>query len=177
MRVTLRITREQAARVPDLMARHEAELYVGPCYNADQGLVLEGTMLTYEGQRCPLWADGLGDVIARVLTGTAAVRACDVPEAVFDGADVVAYATSDARLKWYDTMESYLIGRASVAEVMSEIACDNRVWLLRECKAWLAGGFERLVLLDEARLQAEQGADVVALVRRARRLLGLDAGE
>ena len=72
-----------------------------PCVNMDQNVIVEGSSLTITGQRCALWADWHGNTM----------QACKDA-----GLRPAEYQTSDKRLRWFETLESYMDSRATSEE-------------------------------------------------------------
>jgi len=85
-----------------------------PYTNPNQSVRVVGKTLVIEGERCALAYDG-GFNAAIDILGTASA----VP---------VSYETSDARLKWYETLDGYLSTRGTDAERVDYHA--ERAWFL-----------------------------------------------
>jgi hypothetical protein len=94
------------------------------CFNTDQNLSFDpvARTVTYHGQRCPFWQDGLATLLGEAMTGLKpGTREHHIAvDKAFQDAEVLEYQTSDSRLYWWDTLESYLSTRAPLAEAVSE---------------------------------------------------------
>ena len=183
-----------AARKGELESWHDDHDHAS--YNYEQSLQWDekkGTV-TYEGQRHPLWQDGLGVVLGEALTGLAypgrahwtggmdaaqadahraAVNAFwRAANAAFAAAPVLVYKTSDSRLFWWETLDSYLATRAPVDEaVEAAIGYASRFgWSSPEAAiAYFGerlGDVVRATTLSPARANAEFCAETVTLGRR-----------
>lgn len=113
-------------RFGNLNPQNEDEVHL----NWDQNLSLEGGLVVYTGQRCPLGQDGSLGTLA-VIAGYGKLSGCPYAEydefrlAKFSGRNdefrklkVLVYETSDRRLKWHETLDHYLVYRAPWSEVM-----------------------------------------------------------
>lgn len=72
--------------------------------NTDQRLQIEGKTLVISGQRCAINGDSLAPLMI-------ALKA--------DGRVPFEYQTSDSRLEWWDTLDSYLTRQGTPAEVLA----------------------------------------------------------
>lgn len=86
-----------------------------PSFNEDQFLELQGNKLTYRGQRCPLHDDGGLAVIAKIAGYEGLFKAS---KDRFSTLEVAEYHTSDARLKWYETLAGYMHSRGTPDEYL-----------------------------------------------------------
>ena len=135
MKVVLKLTKEQSLRARQIAARNDAakgeddEVWAGnllgwqhdhQSFNSDQCLEVEGSTLQYVGQRCPFWADGASVVLFFVLIGRQPEQGEDL-KGVFSLARVADYETSDARLEWWETLDTYLRNRAPLCEVLEAL--------------------------------------------------------
>ena len=153
------------------------------CFNPDQSIALVGDVLTYVGQRCPFAQDGSLAIFRQALGNVA-------PE----DAEVVAYESSDSRLKWWETLDQYLRDRASEEEVLNHVAkvahrateeevlahvgkTANKYWekptLENVVQYWprLKGLAEKAKVSNPARFSAEFGADERQNVRKLLKLV------
>ena len=78
--------------------------------NYNQSLTLTRSTITLEGHRCALNSDDLADIMNASH------------EAV-----IVSYETSDKRLFWYETLDSYQNNRAPLPEVLINIAAGGAI--------------------------------------------------
>jgi len=181
MLVTLKVSKSViaalTARKGELASWHDDHDHA--CYNSDQSLQWDerACTVTYDGQRHPLWQDGLMVVLGEALTGLAYHRAA-VPafwraaNAAFAAAPVLVYKTSDSRLFWWETLDSYLETRAPVNEaVEAAIGYASRFgWSSPEAAiAYFGerlGDVVRATTLSPTRANAEFCAETVALARR-----------
>lgn len=136
MRIYFKLTDEQTRRAtefatpyipaPQLNRRYCGNLLpaqvVGPHFNADQKLNVCGNYLMYEGQRHPLHQDGGLNVIADIA-GYPAVA--DGLRDGFSKLEVYLYETSTQQLEWYETLGSYMITRASDAEMLKWLSVQG----------------------------------------------------
>lgn len=75
-------------------------------YNKDQNLSLSDNILTYTGQRCPLWDDGGIEVLKEIAFGE------------IEELEVVEYDTSDCKMLWHDTASSYIRRKAKCPKTL-----------------------------------------------------------
>ena len=137
MKVTFKLTNEQMNKVHSIIAvwdEKQEEFWDNPCYNKNQTfMVYDNNVLSYHGERKPLAMDGglyallvIAGYIPQSLDGDRKARCSQVMEA-FDTADkdnwsllkVVHYETSDSRLKWWETLSSYLFQKGTVEECLA----------------------------------------------------------
>ncbi len=128
MKVTLKASASTIQNLVDLepvllnWVKDRAHLL--PRFNRDQNLSYdtENMTVTYTGHRDSLLQDGLANVLGYAMTGlkpgTTEFRLAMAK--AFKDAEVLEYRTSDSRLYWWDTLESYLSTRAPLAEAVSE---------------------------------------------------------
>ncbi len=98
-----------------------------PGYNPDQFIELEDDILIYTGSRCPLWQDGLGKLIAQVLTleSNNSRRLTEQEETAVRKAQVAFYKTTDERLRWYETLNDYMRRKENSLEVVFSYITKN----------------------------------------------------
>jgi len=65
--------------------------------NTNQSVTFNGSTVVVEGERCALWGDHHAQAL-RMLS--------------YSGIEPSKYETSDTRLKWYETLRSFMEGRA-----------------------------------------------------------------
>lgn len=63
--------------------------------NTNQSVTVKGSTVTVEGERCALWGDHNAGAMARLMAS---------------GIKPTIYETSDMRLKWHETLSSYMEG-------------------------------------------------------------------
>lgn len=93
-------------------------VWAHPCFNEDQNLEFnpDARTLTYTGQRHPLVVDGALAAIKEIAGGDlSALR-------------MVKYETSDKRLRWYETLESYISDRGTADERYEYSLKKLKVW-------------------------------------------------
>ena len=100
-----------------------------PCLNGDANLYYAKGKVTWVGQRCPFWQDGYMDVLKTILGDD------------YKTWDVSFYQTSDRRLKWWETQESWALGqvtsgKADGAKVLRWVKeAEGRQWPLLAVQA------------------------------------------
>ena len=140
MRVQIIVPADKLSAVTTAVAQWAAQYPERdyPCFNPDQCWSIAGALLTYIGQRCPMRQD------AEVL------EALGTPQ----GLRVLAYETSDQRLRWWETLDGYLTGPRATLQEAAEYAVKattrgEGMWLVSHsaalCEVWRALGMaERL---------------------------------
>ena len=124
--------------------------------NDAQCLTVENGVLTYTGQRCPMVADGSLDAIKAIL-------------GVDDVTQVTpsSYETSDDRLRWYETLESYIESRGTLADY---VECwetgKGRIYYTKKFMGEVARKFRVPISGTPAALRAQYARDELALVER-----------
>ena len=95
-----------------------------PCLNTDANLYYAKGKITWVGQRCPFWQDGYIGTLREILGDD------------YKSWDVSFYQTSDRRLKWWQTQETWALeqvrgGKADGAKVLRWVQeADGRQWPL-----------------------------------------------
>lgn len=105
--------------------------------NPDQHLELSGDVMTYKGQRCPLWQDGMISIMIEIIG-----------DENYDSWPVVKYVTSDATLRWHETKEGQMYDRVKAGQINSpEILSilrdfkefDHPLWVQQVVRTYLQG--------------------------------------
>ena len=145
MEFALALNIDQATRARDLLSAAEQNepTWLGfppvhACTNPDQRLWIEGNVLVYRGQRCPLAQDGALALIGEVLTGEDEPNKYSTPAEwkewwkgcvlAFARAKVLRYETSDRRLMWWETLEGYIFSRATAEQALTWLQNKTRQW-------------------------------------------------
>jgi hypothetical protein len=145
---------------------------VHPALNQDQFLDYDKSARTvsYKGQRHPLHQDGGLGALHYIATGKTSHR----PEIGdwIKTLDVRSYTTSDRKLRWYETLDSYIHTRASQDELVAHFVKNG--WTEKSGPA--IERFEELNLAIRALLNGKSEAAMAASfdaksVRQARQLL------
>lgn len=117
--------------------------------NPDQCLTLDrfkGTM-TYKGQRHPFIQDGAYSTVCAILGGGTA-------------ANVIYYETSDKRLKWNETLDSYCYQRGTLEECLKHV---QRIEMPPRYQ-WVVRGAD-LVKINPAKASAQFTKDEMKAIR------------
>jgi hypothetical protein len=128
MLVTLKVSQSTIQNLLSLNQEGILETWVEDndhsSFNPDQRLDfnVEARTVTYTGQRCPLWQDGLASLLGEAMTGLKpGTREHHIAvDKAFQDAEVLEYQTSDSRLTWWETLEPYLSTRAPLVEAVAE---------------------------------------------------------
>jgi hypothetical protein len=120
MQVSFKLTTQQVAAAKAQLD-DPGEMPDYSWFNSNQQLVLDGNILKYAGERCPMVQDGVVTRIGCILIGVELPPrwydfsiADDVAEAAFEAvksAKPIKYKTSDVRLLWYETLDIYMSRR------------------------------------------------------------------
>lgn len=148
MKVVFNLTKEQvkaaravvaSVKAEDAMLEegegvsHDGYVYMGNlagyytehlCLNTDANLYYAKGKITWVGQRCPFWQDGYMKTLKEILGDD------------YKSWDVSFYQTSDRRLKWWETQETWALeqvkqGKADGNKVLRWVQeADGRQWPL-----------------------------------------------
>ena len=135
MRVIFNVSHDVANRIADSItvrlpySQTEdsfGEIQWRTCVNPNQHMLIVGTTITVEGERCALWGDHHAEAM-RILR--------DI------GAMSTSYETSDYRLKWYETLADLhqrtlsKWGKLTPVQESASLDKEERM-LLAEARAW-----------------------------------------
>lgn len=95
----------------------------GFSYNSNQKLELVDDCIVYTGERCPFNQDGMLSLLGELLTGE------KKPSKGWEaGYTPMVYETSDQRLRWYETLNSFLYERGTIDDLMSHLRAPRTRW-------------------------------------------------
>ena len=183
MKVSIRLNSVPSFLMTMIKAQNEWAEDQDHCgFNPDQSLSLEGNVLSFTGQRCPFGQDGSLSVFRAALMGVERpVEASSSKEwheestYCFIDAKLVAYESSDSRLRWWETLDHYLASRATTEELLAHVAkTANKYWekptledlVLQWPRLKGLARQAQMLALSPARFNAEFGVDERGNVRR-----------
>ena len=135
MRVTFNVSKETAGKVADSITVRLPYSQTEDSYgeiqwrqhvNPNQHMLVIGTTITVEGERCALWGDHHAEAMAILK------QSGDVP---------TSYQTSDVRLQWHETLADLhqrtlnKWGKLTPVQVSAALTQEERM-LLTEARAW-----------------------------------------
>lgn len=154
----------------------------GFSWNGDQHLNLDGDVVTYTGQRCPMWQDGSAAILWEIATGDAKEYYSyalenrgqwdkDCRESL-STLKVVKYETSDARLEWIDTLDLYLNTKGTIDDILNVVEKEQwrmlgRGWWDLLSKRFSIPDFEKM---DAKKAHAQYNKEEIALYTRITKL-------
>ncbi len=164
MKVTFKLTKEQAQHAKivlgdyALIGRHKRQEYAD-VYNTDQSLTLdeEKLELKYVGQRYPFLLDGAFSVAMQVFHIGHPDPSALVMNRNVDIADkaVIHYETSDKRLRWHDTLHTYISGVAPIKDAVEWLVVNKDNFNYHQTK-WMVSWRIPKVIKDNLGNQKEE---------------------
>ena len=124
MRVTFNVSKDVANRIADSITN--GEIQYQQHVNQNQHVLVIGTTITVEGERCALWGDHHAESM-KLLRDIGAVP--------------TSYQTSDSRLEWHETLadlhQRTLAKWGKLTPVQESASLDKEErMLLTEARAW-----------------------------------------